>query len=500
MLLRAGNAAGVLITLKIVRPSADIARVRTALFTLLLLPFPIQAASVSDLRLGSLASESACSITKSSTRFSADSQQAFVQFNARGVHAGDQLRIDWVNPGGSVSSSVPYEALPAAANLCFLSALPIGGFAPATQPGAWTVRVIINENVAGQARFVIEGAATNLAARVVQVTDQELVIDATGATSDTSINIARYTPSGGWQYIAPLLAEHQDGNRITAPIPKLDAAEYLVILRNPDGSQSPPVRFVISTGGGYTMPILTTERWRISQRPYGSYSHWGRSIHAYDIAPIDARFVTAMRGGVVSAHDLGLGQTPNLRIFGNYISIQHDDGEFSHYAHLRTGTFRVRTGQRVEAGDVLAEVGTSGYSFGRHVHVHVTKSASISAQSIPFRFEDKPVVLTKAATPGRPQAKPAVRPRWSGELGFAEWWTRLLPVPRGAKALEVKLGWEDKATDFDLYVVSPSGHTYRPEDEAIRIEGPEPGSWRVSVQAVRGAGNSLSFWVEPSTR
>lgn len=483
-------------TLKVHTPPADNRVVRIALFTLLL-PLSLHAVSVSGLRLGSAASESTCSITKPSSRFDAGQQQAFVQFVARNVRAGDRLRIDWVSPSGAVSASVPYEVLPAAANLCFLSALPIGGFQPATQPGAWSVRVVINGADAAEARFEIAGAATNLTARVVEVSDKELIIDATGVTSDTSINIARYTPSGGWQYVAALLADHQDGNRITAPIPKLDAAEYLVILKNPDGAQSLPARFVLSTGGGYSMPVLAAERWRISQRPYGSYSHWGRSIHAYDIAPVDGRYVTAMRGGIVSAHDLGLGQTPNLRIFGNYISIQHDDGEFSHYAHLRAGTFRVRTGQRVEAGGVLAEVGTSGYSFGRHVHVHVTRSASISAQSIPFRFVDKPAMLTRTVAPA---AKPAVRPRWNGELGFAEWWTRLLSVPRGARTLQVKLGWDDQSTDFDLYVVSPSGHTYRPESEDLRIDTPEPGSWRVSVQAVRGSGNSLSFWVEPSTR
>lgn len=465
-----------------------------------LLPLTLQAATVGGLRLGSAASESACVITKPAARFEAAAQQAFVQFTAAGVRAGDRLRIDWVSPSGAVSASVPYESLPASANLCFLSALPIGGFQPATQPGTWTVRVVLNEVPAAEARFVIEGAASALAARVVEVTDKAIVIDATGHSSDTSINIAKYSPAGGWQYVAALLAERQEGNRITAAIPHLDAAEYLVILRNPDGTQSPPARFVISTGGGYSMPVLANEHWRISQRPYGSYSHWGRSIHAYDIAPIDGHWVAAMRGGVVSAHDLGLGQTPNLRIFGNYITIQHDDGEYSHYAHLRTGTFRVRSGQRVEAGDVLAEVGTSGYSFGRHVHVHVTRLPSISAQSVPFRFTDRPAATVVSRTVAPVVKTPAARPRWSGALGFAEWWTRLLPVRRGTKALEVKLGWDDQATDFDLYVVSPSGRTYRTESEDFHIDAPEPGSWRVSVQAVRGSGNNLSFWVEPSTR
>jgi len=449
--------------------------------------------SVRDSQTGLAANETACSLSKPASRIEAGAEQVFFRFVARGVRRADRLRIEWVDPAGQVSTSVPYDELPAASELCFLSALPVGGFAPATQPGVWTARVVVNEAVVHERRFEIFGSASSLTARVAEVNEKELVIDARGATSETSINIAQYTAAGGWSYIAPTLPEGMEGSRIRVKLPKLPPAEYLVILRNADGTQSAPARFVIATGGGYRMPVFAGEMWRISQGPYGSYSHWGRALHAYDIAPIQGRWVAAMRGGVVQAKDLGLGQTPRLRIFGNYVTIRHDDGEYSHYAHLRTGSFRVKTGQRVEAGDVLAEVGTSGYSFGRHVHVHVTRGASISAQSMPFKFEEKPSVLTRRVTP---PAGPG-RPRWTGEAGFAGWWSKLVAVPRGARSLAVRLGWEDKGNDFGLYVVSPSGRTYGPEGEALRIESPEPGQWRVSVQGVRSGGGGMTFWVEP---
>jgi hypothetical protein len=203
-----------------------------------------------------------------------------------------------------------------------------------------------------------------------------------------------------------------------------------------------------------------------------------------------------MRPGVVATHDLGLGQTPGRRIFGNYISIDHGDGEYSHYAHLKARSFLVRTGQRVDAGQPLAEVGNSGYSFGRHVHVHVTRFASISAQSVPFKFEETPAVLTRnLVRPGGPAAPKA--PRWQGDAAFAQWWSRLLAVPRGARRLAVKLAWDEKSNDYDLYLVSPSGQTYHAEDAQFRLDAPEPGQWRVSVQAVRLGREGAGFWVEP---
>ncbi|HEY3440414.1 MAG TPA: M23 family metallopeptidase [Paludibaculum sp.] len=454
------------------------------------------AAEVRESRLGTAADESACAITRTAVTVDASDAQMFMQLNVRRVRSGDRLHIQWINPRGEVAASAAYDDLPAAPSLCFLSALPVGGFAPAGQPGAWSARVLINGQLAHERSFQVTGSASGLSVRVASFDEKQIVLQSTGAGSETSVNIARYTAAGGWEYVMHVLPETQDGNRITVKSPRLDAAEYLIILRNPDGAVSPPARFVVATNAGYQMPVLAAERWRISQRPYGSYSHFGRALHAYDIAPLDARWVAAMRPGTVLAYDFGFGQTPGHRIFGNYITLRHDDGEFSHYAHLRAGTFRVRTGERVEAGQPLAEVGNSGYSFGRHVHVHVTRSASISAQSVPFRFNDShlPGLVSRQIEKAQPERKPD---RWTGQLGFAQWWSHLLTVPQGARSLEVKLGWESQDSGFDLYLVSPSGRNYRHDAQLVRVDAPEAGQWRVSVQAIQGQGSALAFWVEP---
>ena len=147
----------------------------------------------------------------------------------------------------------------------------------------------------------------------------------------------------------------------------------------------------------------------------------------------------------------------------------------------------------------MAEVGNSGYSFGRHVHVHVTRSASISTQSVPFQFtgSQRPVVISRQTKQLQPERK---RDRWTGQLGFSEWWSHLLTVPSGARSLEVKLGWESQDSGFDLYLVSPSGRNYRDGGRQMKIETPEAGQWRIAVQAIQGHGSSLSFWVEPEIR
>lgn len=62
--------------------------------------------------------------------------------------------------------------------------------------------------------------------------------------------------------------------------------------------------------------------------------------------------------------------------FGYYIVIRHlIDGEYytSLYAHMVPNSFQVKKGQKVKAGDVLGQMGTSGMSTGRHLHWEIWK-------------------------------------------------------------------------------------------------------------------------------
>ena len=144
----------------------------------------------------------------------------------------------------------------------------------------------------------------------------------------------------------------------------------------------------------------------------GSVDHnWttdkGVMAYAYDFvdqkSPTTASVVAMKAGTVVNVLDVKTGQTTSPS-WGNYITIQHASNEFSHYAHLTTGTFKVKLNQAVTQGAVLAQVGNSGYTLpkggGYHVHVEATKTNDINAQSVPVLFDD--VASPTGPFPGQP--------------------------------------------------------------------------------------------------
>jgi hypothetical protein len=110
-------------------------------------------------------------------------------------------------------------------------------------------------------------------------------------------------------------------------------------------------------------------------------------------------------GTVVAMHD---GQPDNDRIgsenlwhgrtwesaHGNYVLIDHGGGEFSLIAHMRQGSIRVRSGERVRAGDLIGQVGNSGSSLMPHVHYELQTGAGNGAGGLPAYFHDLRVLGT----------------------------------------------------------------------------------------------------------
>jgi murein DD-endopeptidase MepM/ murein hydrolase activator NlpD len=62
--------------------------------------------------------------------------------------------------------------------------------------------------------------------------------------------------------------------------------------------------------------------------------------------------------------------------YGNYIRIQHGGGIGTGYAHIRDGGILVRSGQRVNSGQLIAYAGNTGRSFGCHLHFEVYVNGS----------------------------------------------------------------------------------------------------------------------------
>jgi len=81
-----------------------------------------------------------------------------------------------------------------------------------------------------------------------------------------------------------------------------------------------------------------------------------------------------------------LGRGANA-IIGNHVVIEHAPGEYSVYAHLKPGSIKVKAGERVRIGDVIAQVGTTGNSTEPHLHFHVCDSPeAMLCAGIPVRF------------------------------------------------------------------------------------------------------------------
>jgi len=75
-------------------------------------------------------------------------------------------------------------------------------------------------------------------------------------------------------------------------------------------------------------------------------------------------------------------------IAGNWVVLDLGDGQFAHYAHLRPGSLRVKAGDRVRRGDVIAQVGNSGSSFEPHLHFEVTTSPeALVGEGVPYLFD-----------------------------------------------------------------------------------------------------------------
>lgn len=74
---------------------------------------------------------------------------------------------------------------------------------------------------------------------------------------------------------------------------------------------------------------------------------------------------------------------------GNYVVIDHENGEYSFYAHLSENTINVGKGDRVKQGQVIARVGNTGNSTDPHLHFQLMDSPYIfKANGLPIMFKN----------------------------------------------------------------------------------------------------------------
>lgn len=73
---------------------------------------------------------------------------------------------------------------------------------------------------------------------------------------------------------------------------------------------------------------------------------------------------------------------------GDHLVLDIGHRRFVTYAHLRPGSLKVRVGQRVRRGQVIASLGNSGKSDAPHLHLQVTDGPKpLASEGLPFVFE-----------------------------------------------------------------------------------------------------------------
>ena len=118
--------------------------------------------------------------------------------------------------------------------------------------------------------------------------------------------------------------------------------------------------------GTGSRPRLATQgilEWPLKGVLYGRFGKKGKEPHdGIDLAaPAGSPVKTAKEGTVLYAGE--------QRGYGNIVIVEHSSRLITLYAHNKE--LRVRTGQRVLAGQVIATVGESGKTSGPHLHFEV---------------------------------------------------------------------------------------------------------------------------------
>ena len=93
---------------------------------------------------------------------------------------------------------------------------------------------------------------------------------------------------------------------------------------------------------------------------YGEVSSLRNHVHGgLDIAASTGKEIKAVSKGMVTYASI-------CGSYGNLVKIDHGNGVETYYGHC--SKIYVKAGQEVQAGDIIAAVGSTGYSTGPHLH------------------------------------------------------------------------------------------------------------------------------------
>ena len=97
---------------------------------------------------------------------------------------------------------------------------------------------------------------------------------------------------------------------------------------------------------------------------------WGAEV----LSPVAGEIVST----IDSFPDNPLGTKDTKNPAGNHVIIKADEHTFVFLAHMQKGSIKVKTGDHVDAGQVLGLCGNSGNTTAPHIHMHIQEAPTFN--------------------------------------------------------------------------------------------------------------------------
>lgn len=148
--------------------------------------------------------------------------------------------------------------------------------------------------------------------------------------------------------------------------------------------------------------------WSIMQAHNGEYTHKDDWQHAWDFVIIDSdgkqfknegnviedyfccgKSVISPADGIISdifdgIDDNKIGEINTIKNWGNSIVIKHTELLYTQISHIKKNSFKVKKGDFVKKGDILAVVGNSGHSPYPHLHFQMQATPFVGSKTLDY--------------------------------------------------------------------------------------------------------------------
>jgi len=167
-----------------------------------------------------------------------------------------------------------------------------------------------------------------------------------------------------------------------------------------------------STKNIYSLPFKKKDFIDAVSDPRAHFSYFK---HAIDFGLREGTTILASRMGIVTDIKVdskvgGADPKYNNIKYANYITLKHDNGEYSQYEHLKHRGALVKLGEKVRTGQPIALSGNTGFTTEPHLHFQVLKlnKTKIGWETLKIRFKEK-IDIDRTQGPVQPELKKTIR-------------------------------------------------------------------------------------------